>query len=90
MFKKTSHEANIDEIVDGLLEELGAHTSTTDEYATIVKRIAELKDVRNKNSISKETLATIGANLVGIAVILQHERAHVVASKAFGLVKKLF
>jgi hypothetical protein len=37
-----------------------------------------------------DTWATIGANLAGIIIILNHERAHVIATKSLGLVRKLF
>jgi len=39
--------------------------------------------------ISPDTLATIGANLLGIMIIIGHERAHVVTSKALGFIMKL-
>jgi hypothetical protein len=51
----------------------------------------ELKkeEFQTKPKISYETWATIGANLLGIGMILMHERAHVVATKALGFVSKL-
>lgn len=39
--------------------------------------------------LKPETVAIIAANLLGIGLILQHERLNVVASKAIGFVSKL-
>jgi hypothetical protein len=36
-----------------------------------------------------DTLATIAANLVGIVLVINHERVNVVATKAFGMLTKL-
>lgn len=49
----------------------------------------KLMEIR-KDTISKETWLTVGTHLAGLVVLMNHERAHVIASKAFGLVKKLF
>ena len=47
------------------------------------------KELDNFNRISKAQLATILANLAGIAVIMSHERTHIIVTKAFSLVSKL-
>jgi len=89
MFKKSEIETQID---DEILTLLAALRTAKDpkEHAEWTDQLTKLYELRQKNRISMETLATIGANLTGIIVILSHERAHVIASKAFGLVKKLF
>lgn len=43
-----------------------------------------------KKSITKEALLNVGVHIAGLIVLMNHERAHVVASKAFGFVKKIF
>lgn len=35
--------------------------------------------------VSPDTIALIGANLVGLLLVMNYERMHVIASKAFGL-----
>lgn len=90
MFKKsTSHEANLSKVIDELIEKLGQHEVYSDEYATITKRIVELTELTNKSKVSRDTLALIGANFAGIILVLSHERTHVIATKAFSLVKKI-
>lgn len=39
--------------------------------------------------VSRDTLVLAGANLLGIVLIVGHERAHVVTSKAIGFIKTL-
>lgn len=48
----------------------------------------ELDDSYNK--ISKTQIATIAAQALSLLAILQHERAHVIGTKAAGFVGKLF
>lgn len=50
----------------------------------------KLQELEQKNTISKEAWLTVGTHIAGLVVLMNHERAHVIASKAFGLVKKIF
>jgi hypothetical protein len=91
MFKKREDpiEAAIDNEIMQLLVLAREEEGYSDDYKSIISQITKLKEIRTTDRISKETWATIGANLAGIAVILSHERTHIIASKAFGLVKKI-
>ena len=89
MFKKSEIETQIDDEILVLLSALRP-CKNPKEYAEWSDQLTKLHALREKNRVSKETLATIAANVLGIVVILNHERAHVIASKAFGLVKKIF
>lgn len=91
MFKKTTDpiETAYDEQLLHLLELARKEEGYTDDYKSIISQATKLKELRTTDRISKETWATIGANLAGIAIILSHERTHIIASKAFGLVKKI-
>jgi hypothetical protein len=51
--------------------------------------VAKLVELRKKDSVSLETWVTVGTHLAGMFMILNHERAHVIASKAFGLLRKI-
>lgn len=90
MFKKNQIEENLDKVIIDLLGNIENEGKNTDDYAKMVDQLTKLYELRNKSRISKETWATIGANLTGIFLVLQHERANVIASKAFGFVKKIF
>lgn len=91
MIKQPIIEAKLDEEIVRLLAELETQTDKTDEkYKSMVAHFETLYELRHKSRISMETWATIGANFLGLIVLMNHERSHVIASKAFGLVKKLF
>lgn len=89
MFKRNPIDAKVNDQIMFLLEKMALEPGYTDDYKSMVAHVEKLMEIQKKNSISKETWASIGANLAGIVVILNHERAHVIASKAFGLVKKI-
>lgn len=72
--------------LQGLSVETEEHAAATDELTKLMKFKEELT---SKNRVSAETLAMIGGNLAGILLILNFERAGVVASKALGFVSKL-
>lgn len=63
--------------------------------ADVNRRAKELEIVQREKQAerpwlpSTDTLAIIGANLLGIVVIIGHERAHVITTKAFGLLSKM-
>jgi hypothetical protein len=89
MFKRNPIDAKVNEQILDLLEKMELENGFTDDYKSMATHVEKLMELQKKNSVSKETWATIGANLAGIIVIMNHERAHVIASKAFGLVKKI-
>ena len=58
-----------------------------DEYNQTLTYVERLNDMMDKpSSVSKETLFTVGGNLVGIVMILKHEWANPITSKALGFV----
>jgi len=54
-----------------------------------LKTLYEIKKDDN-DKIRKETWLLVGTNLLGIALVLFHEQANVISSKAFTLIRKLF
>lgn len=90
MFQQPEIEAKLDEEIVRLLESLEKEDKKSKDYTSMIENVTKLYELRHKSRISKETLATIGANVLGLIVLMNHERAHVIASKAFGFVKKIF
>jgi hypothetical protein len=85
--KKTESEANFSlkfTESDAKIEELKASCNVKDADAA-----AKRHEIEKPDSISKDTLAIIGANLAGIALILGYERLNIITSKAIGFVNKL-
>lgn len=89
MFKRNPIEEKLDNEILNLLELMDKETRYSDEYKSMTDQLTKLYELRKGNRISKETWATIGANLAGIVVLMNHERTHVIASKAFSFVKKI-
>jgi len=62
----------------------------SEEYVkqlSIAERLHGMVDKENPPGVSKETMITVGANLLGIILILKHEYAgNFISSKALGFV----
>ena len=92
MFQKRAANAELQEAIDRLLVHMKNSDPNTPEYATLVSRLTELNAIKAanaKNALSKDTIATIAANLAGIWLILHYERVNLVGSKALTFVQKL-
>lgn len=84
--------SGLEKAIDSVLVEMAELESSADEYAKMVDQLVKLyslKEVDSKKRISPDTLATVAANLIGIILIVGHERVHVVTSKALNFVMKL-
>jgi hypothetical protein len=61
-------------------------------YASLVDQLVKLhklKEDEKPSRVSHDTLITAGANLLGIVLIVGHERAHIISSRAKDFVLKL-
>lgn len=82
----------LDQAIAKVFSEMQPMKVDSDEYAkmaTQLEKLYALKDLESKRKISPETAATILTNLAGILVIVHHEKANVITSKALGFVMKL-
>lgn len=89
MFKRNPIKTKVDEQILFLLERMALEEGYTDDYKSMAAHLEKLMEIQNKNSIGKDTWVAVGTHLAGLAIIMNHERAHVIASKAFSLVKKI-
>lgn len=90
--KKTPEDTALDAAIERATLELKNVSPVSDEYAKITKQLSKLhalKQAEKPERVSKDTLALIAANLLGIAIIVSHERTHVIATKAGSFVQKL-
>ena len=91
MFRKQK-QTELDNVIADALLALDIHKPYSDEYTKTVDNVEKLYRLRNDSErsrkISPDTIATVGANLAGILLIIKHERVNVVASKALGLIMK--
>lgn len=81
----------VDKELDVLFAKLGSHEPDSEEYTVIFDRIAKLHKLQMEEKpqrISPDTLVIAGTNLLGIVMILSHERLNVITTKAMSFVLK--
>lgn len=93
MFKTTkTHDdsAAVKDVIDAVKARLLGMDPDTDEFAKTVDQLSKLMKIHAEGTdrISKDVLLTVGANLLGILLILNFEHARVVTSKAVGFIMK--
>lgn len=89
--KKPKTQSGLEIAIDTVLSEMQGYEADADEYAAMVDqldKLYKLKEIDKPERVSKETLALIAANLLGIILILGHEQTNVVTSKALNFVFK--
>jgi hypothetical protein len=78
----------LEKAVNTALNQLNYYETWSEEYARTLDALVKLhkmKEEEKPSSVSKDTMAIIAANLLGIFMIITHERVNVITSKAFGL-----
>lgn len=82
----------LDEAYERAVRELNACVFGSQEYVRTMKLVQQLYEMKEKekpSSVSKDTLAIVGANLLGIIMIISHEHVgNAVTSRAFGLLMR--
>ena len=83
------HQRMLEQELEHVLAVLPLHQPDSSEFAkmlTSAERLHGMMDIRKPPSVSRETLVTVGANLLGILLIIKHEDVNVITSKALGFV----
>lgn len=92
MFGRNKTEDPLQTAMNELLAELVRTDGASDDAERITARLTELNELKKTHTsppVSRDVLVGGAVNLAGILMILNHERAHVVTSKALGFVSKL-
>lgn len=90
MFSRNS-EKSLDEQIDRALRTMDNYPVGSEEYLsclTMATELTKLKKEQKSLSVSKDTLAVVAGNLVGIILVIKHESLNVITSKAMGLLLK--
>lgn len=91
MFTRKKEATLIDREIDRALLVLQGYAPYSQEYTTTMDHLTTLygmKKTETSSSVSKDTMAVVGGNLLGIVLILKHESVNVITSKAMGLLIK--
>lgn len=89
-FLKTKTQKALDGEIERIISKMSV-TTNQEEYAQLADNLNVLCEARERKdpaSISYEQLAAIGANLIGLLVILNFEKTGSITSKAFGWIWK--
>ena len=89
--EQSNNQRLIEVELDRTLIQLKAERVTDEEYAktlSLVERLHKMLDKEKPASVSKDTMLTVAANLVGIILILKHEHVNVISSKALGFIMR--
>jgi hypothetical protein len=88
MFRSPTKMTKLEVEIDKQLTKLKEATDPK-EYDEILARIEKLHKMKEKrNTVSADTWALIGANILGIVIIITHEYTHPVTTKALNLAMK--
>ncbi len=89
--KISNEDAGLQTVIDQHIASMVNEDPGSTEYKNKVDQLVKLyalKEDNSKRRVSADTLAIVFGNLAGIAIIVGHERAHVVTSKAIGFILK--
>jgi len=90
--EKPRYQRMIETELERTLSELKLSSFTSEDYAktlSITEKLHDMMDKEKPASVSKDALLTVGANLLGIILIIKHEHVNVITSKALGFVIRL-
>jgi len=91
--KKTPRDkrTNLEKEIDSLITYLGGIKPEDPEYLIVsenIERLYKAKAHERQRNISPDTMALVAGNLLGIAMILSHEKLNIITTKALGFVIK--
>ncbi len=94
MFTKPKSPSQLlleDELIHALKTLRGQTPGSPDYNKTLdsAVKIFEMTGRHKPTSVSKDTLATVGANILGIFMIIKHESVNVITSKALSFVMRV-
>ena len=73
------------------IAELGVHDVGSQEFVkmmNVVSRLQGLIKEEKSDSVSKDTMLVVGANLLGILMVIRHENVNVITTRALSLITK--
>lgn len=84
-------KVSLDDEIERVKGDLTFEITGSEKYEKKLENLVTLMELNKskKFNISGDTVLTASVNLLGILLILNHERLHVVSSKAVGFVSKL-
>lgn len=88
---KPKYQLLLEDELTNALQYLRTQVTGSDPYVaalSYVERLRSMVEKDNQPAVSKETLLIVGANLLGILMIIKHEDVNVLSSKALNFVMR--
>lgn len=85
-----NRQKKVDVLIAKTLDSLEDYEPGTEEYEDrlkVVERLNKLK-ASGQQRVSWDTIVTVLGQLLGILIVVLHERSHVIVTKAFSIVGK--
>lgn len=82
------HDNNqaLEDTISDLIRQMSVADATSKEYAYMADQLVKLYSLRETpKRISKDTLAIVGGNLLGILIVVGYERMNAMTSRAMNL-----
>lgn len=94
MFEKITKKDKrtiLEKEIESVVEIMGQHQPDSKEYTAMAKNLETLHkayEIQVGRKVKPDTKWLIAGNLAGLLFVLCYENAHVITSKAFGLIIK--
>lgn len=89
--KRTEHDSQLEAEINRVQTYLASKQIDSEEYAKALKHLFELHKMQEEEKparVSPDTLVLVGANLLGILLIIRHEHLNVITSRAMNTLIK--
>lgn len=83
--------ASLQDLIDLVQTQMLVEGADSDQFQVMreqLESLYEMKKSDRSSRVSPDALLAVAGNLLGIGLILQYERLHIVTSKALGFVLK--
>lgn len=87
----TNDPAKLQDVIDHvqtLMMSTDSDSPELSELTETLEKLYKMQSSKKTHQVSPDALLAVAGNLLGIGLILNHERLHVVTSKALGFVMK--
>ncbi len=88
----SQNKTPVEKEMDNLFHELRLHDATSEEYSILLDRLVQLHKLKADEKppqVSPDTLILASANLLGIIMILHHERLNIITTKAMSIAPRI-
>lgn len=89
--KPDTNRQGLEKTIDDLIVQMSYAPPGTEQYAAMTESLTKLyalRDEKSNKGVSADAALAVAGNLLGIAMIVGHERVGVVTSKALSFVMK--